>query len=196
MDAVHSTHAHGHSVSTEQHNYMLKFGWWLYIASEVMLFSSLIAVFLLAKRLYPEDEHFLQVGPTTVSTFVLLTSSWFMVRALASLHEGNIVALQRGLFLTLALGTVFVGFQAYEYSHLSHEGMTLRSSMYGSAFYALTGFHGAHVIIGLFWVAWAFVKAMNGHFTREKYIGIELLGLYWHFVDVVWILLFTIIYLI
>ena len=63
MDAVHSTHAHGHSISTEQHNYMLKFGWWLYIASEVMLFSSLIAVFLLAKRLYPEQLELLEVGP-------------------------------------------------------------------------------------------------------------------------------------
>jgi heme/copper-type cytochrome/quinol oxidase subunit 3 len=99
------------------------------------------------------------------------------------------------LFLTFAGGATFVLMQINEYNHLSHEGLTLHSSMFGSAFYVLTGFHGFHVFLGVCWLAWAFFKALNGHFTKENYIGIEVLGLYWHFVDVVWVLLFTLIYL-
>ena len=195
MDAAHSSHAFGHSVSVEEHNYRLKFAWWLYIASEVMLFATLIGVFIIAKRLYPEQGELLNIPLTSVGTFVLLMSSWTIVRSLDSILQGDQVALARGLFLTMLFGTFFVGMQVYEYTHLSHEGLTLHSSMYGSAFYLLTGFHGFHVFGGVVWIAWAFRKAMNGHFTKENYIGIELLGLYWHFVDVVWIILFTLIYL-
>lgn len=192
---THEEHHYDGHISTEQHNEMLKFGWWLFIASEVMLFSSLIGVLLLAKRLFPEEQEVLAVPITTVGTFILLTSSWMFVRALASLQQGNVVGLQRGLFLTFVLGATFLGIQAYEYTVLAHEGLTVSSGMYGGAFYVLTGFHGFHVLIGLIWLLWAFFQSIGGRFSAENYIGIEILGLYWHFVDVVWVLLFSLIYL-
>jgi cytochrome c oxidase subunit 3/cytochrome o ubiquinol oxidase subunit 3 len=191
----HDSHGHGLHISTEQKNYMLKFGWWAYIASEIMLFASLIGVFLLAKRLHPEAGNELNVPLTTLNTFLLLVSSWTMVRALASLHANDIKGLQRELFLTMALGATFIGVMMFEYVELSHHGVTLTSDIYGSAFYVMTGFHGAHVAIGVLWLAWAWYKALGGYFTPEKYIGIEVLGLYWHFVDVVWIFIFPLAYL-
>jgi cytochrome c oxidase subunit 3/cytochrome o ubiquinol oxidase subunit 3 len=160
-----------------------------------MLFASLIGTFLMAKRLYPEAGEHLNIPLTTFNTFLLLTSSWTMVRALASLQAGNIKGLQRELFLTMFLGAAFVGMMIFEYVELTHHGVTLTSDMYGSAFYVMTGFHGTHVAIGVIWLAWAFYKSLNGHFTPEKYIGIEILGLYWHFVDVVWIFIFPLAYL-
>lgn len=191
---VHA-HDHGHAISREYRNYVLKFGWWVYIASEVMLFASFIGTALLAKRLYPEQQELLAIPLTTFATFILLTSSWTMVRALASAQDGDQIALARALFLTALLGAIFVGIQFYEYTHLSHEGLTLSSSMFGSAFYVLTGFHGAHVLIGVIWILATFVRALNGHFTKDNWIGIEILGLYWHFVDVVWVFIFPLIYL-
>jgi heme/copper-type cytochrome/quinol oxidase subunit 3 len=202
MDAVqissadHAAHGHGHhSISTEQKNYMLKFGWWLYIASETMLFASLIATFLLAKRLAPADGEHFAIPLVAFNTFILLTSSWMVVRGLVSIQKGEVVKLQRALMITGVLGTVFLGIQLYEYNELAHHGVTLGSSLYGSTFYVLTGFHGLHVLIGMIWIFWAFFKSMTGHYSSDNYIGIELLGLYWHFVDVVWVVLFSLIYL-
>ncbi|NJL95702.1 MAG: heme-copper oxidase subunit III [Anaerolineae bacterium] len=199
MNAAHTSvhgaeHGHGHSISNEQHNHMLKFGWWLYIASEVMIFSSLIAVFMLAKRLYPAEEEHLVLPLVAFNTFLLLTSSWMVVRGLVSIQRGDQVGLQRALMITVILGSIFLGIQIYEYNEFTHHGVTLTSSMYGSAFYIMTGFHGFHVFIGVLWALWAFFKALNGHYTAENNIGIELFGLYWHFVDVVWVVLFTLIY--
>lgn len=188
-------HGNGHHASAERQNYLLKFGWWAYITSEVMLFASLIGTFLMAKRLYPESGEHFNIPLITFNTFLLLTSSWTMVRALASLHAGNIKGLQRELFITMILGATFVAMMGYEYVELTHHGVTLSSDMYGSAFYVMTGFHGTHVAIGVIWLAWAFYKSLNGHFTPENYIGIEVLGLYWHFVDVVWIFIFPLAYL-
>ncbi len=185
---------HGHLSAAEQ-NYLLKTGWWVYIASEIMLFSSFIAVMFLAHRLYPDMQAMLDVPLTTVNTFLLLTSSWTLAVAVASLQQGNITALQRNLFITMALGTVFLGIQAYEYSHLSHEGFVLGYNMYTDIFYILTGFHGLHVAIGVVWLLRCWLKSLRGDYTRENYIGIEVLGLYWHFVDIVWIVLFPLIYL-
>jgi heme/copper-type cytochrome/quinol oxidase subunit 3 len=195
VEHSHGTHAHGHPMSATQKNHLLKSGWWVYIASEVMLFSSLLGTFVLAKRLYPEGGEHLNIPLTTFNTFLLLMSSWTVVRALAAVHEGDQKSLSRFLFLSLTLGTIFVSIQGFEYIKLSHEGLTLHGDMYGSAFYVLTGFHGTHVAIGVGWLIWAFMKSLNGHFTQDHYIGIEILGLYWHFVDIVWIFLFPIIYL-
>src|SRR5574341_582636 len=117
MDVVHPTHGYGHSISVEEHNFRLKFGWWVYIASEVMLFGTLIGVMVFAKRLYPEQQVLLNVPLTSVGTFILLASSWTIVRALDSILQGDQVALARGLFLTMMGGTFFVLMQLYEYTH-------------------------------------------------------------------------------
>lgn len=189
MDAA----VNAHGISAEKHNEMLKFGWWLYIASEVMLFGSMIGAMVFAKSKYESPEY--NIPLLSLNTFFLLMSSWMVVRALASVQEGDQVALARALFIAGALGTTFIILQIVEYTELSHHGLTLTSSMYGSTFYMLTGFHGFHVFIGVLWLFGNFFRALNGHFTPDKAIGIEVMGLYWHFVDVVWIVLFTLIYL-
>ena len=104
-----------------------------------MLFSSLIGVFMLAKSEFPDQGHVLNISLTGFNTFLLLMSSWTVVRALASAQEGDSVGVQRSLFMSMVLGAVFVIIQLYEYAELSHEGLTLRTNMWGSSFYVLTG---------------------------------------------------------
>jgi len=191
----HDDHHGGMHMSQAEKNELLKFGWWAYIASEVMLFASLIGVFLLAVRLYPEETGQFDIPLVTLNTFLLLVSSWAVVRALGFAHEDNKTGVSRWLFISFMLGSIFVAIQAYEYIELDHKGFTLTHSMYTSAFYVLTGFHGAHVIIGVIWILRNFLKSLNGDFGKDNYIGIEVMGLYWHFVDVVWIFIFPLAYL-
>jgi heme/copper-type cytochrome/quinol oxidase subunit 3 len=196
LDISHHAPEHEHhGVNAEEYNYLLKFGWWVYIASEVMLFGSFIAVMALAARLYPEWQDELAVPLTSLGTFLLLTSSWTVVRALNAAQEDDKVNVPRWLFLTLALGVTFTLIQIYEYTHLSHDGFKLGAGMYPDIFYVLTGFHGVHVFIGEIWILRCFIKSLNGDFHANNSMGLEILGLYWHFVDVVWIVLFPLIYL-
>ncbi|MDX1600582.1 MAG: cytochrome c oxidase subunit 3, partial [Anaerolineales bacterium] len=110
--------------------------------------------------------------------------------------RGNQSGLVRFLGATILLGTAFLGGQIYEFIALYHEGVTLTNSLFGSTFFTLTGFHGLHVLIGVLWAAITLVKATRGKYSADDNLGIEIFGLYWHFVDVVWIALFTLIYLI
>lgn len=188
-------HAYGHHMSQEEKNELLKFGWWAYIASEVMLFSALIGTLLLAARMHPGENSEFNIPLVTLNTFLLLVSSWAVVRALGFAHQDNKTGVSRWLFLSFMLGTIFVAIQIYEYIELGHHGFTLSHNMYTSAFYILTGFHGAHVIVGVIWILRNFFKSLNGDFGKDNYIGIEVMGLYWHFVDVVWIFIFPLAYL-
>ncbi len=175
-----------------------KFGVWLFIASEVMFFMALIGMYL-AYRGQPSWAEFhaaLNIPITAVNTFILLTSSLMMVLAVSAAQQGNKRNLTLWLAATVVLGTIFVSIQAIEFSTLGLEGHTLSSDIAGSVFFTLTGFHGLHVIIGVVWGLVALLRAARGGFTGGNYLGVELFGLYWHFVDVVWIILFTIIYLI
>jgi cytochrome c oxidase subunit 3 len=138
----------------------------------------------------------LNVPVTAVATFLLLTSSLAVVLAIASIQRGS----KRGLIVWLGvvalLGAGFIGIQATEYYGLYNEhSFTLSSSIFGSTFFTLTGFHGLHVIIGILWCLGVLVRALRGGFSMKNYQAVELFGLYWHFVDVVWIILFTLIYL-
>jgi cytochrome c oxidase subunit 3/cytochrome o ubiquinol oxidase subunit 3 len=130
------------------------------------------------------------------NTFVLLTSSLTVVQALASIRGGSRSGLIRYLALTIVLGAAFLAGQGYEFATLYREGVTLRSSVFGSSFFTLTGFHGTHVLIGLIWAASTLIRALRGRYSAEGHVGVEVFGLYWHFVDIVWIVLFTIIYLV
>ncbi|MFP4323420.1 MAG: heme-copper oxidase subunit III, partial [Anaerolineales bacterium] len=120
VDLHADSHSQGH-LSTAEQNYLLKTGWWVYIASEIMLFSSFIAVMFLAHRLYPEMQDMLAIPLTTFNTFLLLTSSWMLAVGLAAIQKGDVTTLQRNLFITMALGAIFVGIQIYEYQELSHK---------------------------------------------------------------------------
>ena len=185
-----------HSTSTGLDS--AKLGMWIFLATEVMLFSSLIGAFLQMKGRSPADAHqVLNVPITAVNTFILIVSSTTVVLALESIMNGDKRRLKLFLGATLALGATFLGVQVFEYTQLIlHEGFTPSGSLFGGGFYTVTGFHGFHVFIGLVWVTGLLRQALREKFSATNYSRIEIFGLYWHFVDVVWILLFTIIYLI
>ncbi len=171
---------------------------WAFIGSECMLFGSLIIVYMVyrGKSLvgpYPSD--LLNIPFITVTTFVLLMSSLMMVLALSAVQRGDMKWGKIWLFMTALLGMVFLGGQVYEFSHFVHEGLTLKTNLFGGSFFLLTGTHGAHVAVGVLWLLSLVFMAQRGQLTQANAETVEIAGLYWHFVDVVWIVLFTLIYL-
>jgi heme/copper-type cytochrome/quinol oxidase subunit 3 len=175
-----------------------KFGVWLFIASEVMFFMSLIGMFLAysGQPGWKDFHSHLDIGLTAINTFILLTSSLMVVLAVSAAQDGDKRRLTLWLAATAVLGTLFVSFQAFEFSKLSSEGLTLNASIFGSVFFTTTGFHGLHVILGIVWCLVVLLRAARGGFSRQTHLAVELFGLYWHFVDVVWIILFMLIYLV
>lgn len=175
----------------------LKVGMWLFLGSEVMFFGGLISAFLHYKVNNPTPESgYLDVGLVGINTFLLLASSFTVVSALASIERGDTAGMNLYLLATIGLGVAFLSGQGYEFVALFGHGVTLSSSVFGSSFFTLTGFHGLHVLVGIVWAASTFFRGMRGSYTRDDHAGVEIFGLYWHFVDIVWIVLFTIIYLI
>ncbi|RMF77182.1 MAG: heme-copper oxidase subunit III [Chloroflexi bacterium] len=204
MAQLVETHGHTHDHESPQAKAEnLKFAMWLYLASEVIIFSILIAAFAIFRVRQPEmvDEarEALSISFVSVNTFVLLASSWAMVMGLLAIQKGNNESMVRWIGLTGVLGLTFVLLQLVEYQELRHEGIALYSETagrFGQRFYPLTAFHGAHVIVGVIWAFIVMFKGIKRQYSPTNYIGIEIFGLYWHFVDVVWIILFTMIYLI
>jgi heme/copper-type cytochrome/quinol oxidase subunit 3 len=176
-----------------------KFAWWLFLASEVMFFAGLIAAYIVLRAgspSWPIVAEELNVPLVAGNTFILIVSSVTMVQAYAGIQSGNQAQLRNMLLATTALGLIFLGIQGYEWSSLLSEGTTAQNSLFGGSFYTLTGFHGLHVTGGVVGLILVTLKAVRGGYTQARHDGIELMGLYWHFVDVVWIILFTIVYLI
>ena len=175
-----------------------KIAFWTFIGSECLLFGALISTYLVyAGRSVrgPLPHEILNIPLTSISTFVLLMSSLAMVLALAAVERGDRVWGRVWLATTAALGTVFLGFQVYEFVTFVHEGLTLQQNLFGSTFFVLTGTHGAHVAVGVLWLLTLLVRSFQGKLGPEKALNVELAGLYWHFVDVVWIVIFTVVYL-
>ncbi len=178
-----------------------KFAMWCFLGTEVVIFGALIARVLTIWAHDPE-AHRLLTEPisslllVSVNTFLLLVSSLSVVLGLNSIQAGKRGGLVLWLAITAVLGATFVGVQAYEYSKLVHEGLTFGASQFSAAFFLLTGNHGLHVIIGVIWCLTLVVRAARGGFTQTENLGVEIFGLYWHFVDVVWIMIFTLVYLI
>jgi len=174
-----------------------KLGMWIFLASEVMFFSALIAAFLMFRVRGPADaNHVLNIPLTAFNTFVLLTSSMTVVLALAAAQRNDQAKLRLWLLVSLLFGGTFLSVQMIEYFKLFQEGLTINSNMFGTIFFTLTGFHGTHVFIGLLWLVGIIVQAFRGRFSASYNMSLEIFGLYWHFVDIVWILLFVIVYLI
>src|SRR5881409_1243199 len=195
---------------------------WAFIGSECMLFVSLISTYLIYKGRsvvgpFPHEawtdpstgqvlKPILNIPVTSASTFVLLMSSLFMVLALAAVQNKEMPKRTRGerilgnsklwLFMTALLGATFLGFQAYEFTSFVHEGLSIRTNLFGSSFFTLTGFHGAHVTAGVLWLVTLLAIDMRRGLGPRDALLVDISALYWHFVDVVWIAIFTLVYLI
>ena len=171
--------------------------WWL-LASEIVIFGGLIAAYLMARFAYPQFGDFAANTNTWIgafNTFVLICSSATVVAGLFAIQNDDRRKFNLWWGLSILFGAFFVGVQVYEYLHLFHLDMTPNQDLFWSTFYVMTGFHGAHVIIGVVWLAAVYVAALRGKYSSKDFVGLELAGLYWHFVDLVWVLLFTLVYL-
>jgi heme/copper-type cytochrome/quinol oxidase subunit 3 len=176
-----------------------KLGMWAFLASECLFFGALISTYLLYRSRAPlgKTPHDLYDIPyTSVSSFVLLMSSLTMVLALAAIQRGDHPRARTWLLATAMLGMVFVGGQIYEFTVFTEKGLNLSHSVAGSSFFVLTGFHGAHVSVGILWLLSLLGFSLRGELPTERSLDVELAGLYWHFVDVVWIVIFTVVYLV
>lgn len=200
MALEHATGAHEMETSTGLDN--RKLFMWLFLASDCLFFGSLIATYLLYRGRDqalgmpgPHPHEIFDIPYTSVSSFVLLMSSLTMVLALAAIQRGDVRGLRIWLLATATLGMTFLGGQAYEFTTFVHEGLTPSTNLFGSSFFVLTGFHGAHVAVGVFILLSIFTMASMGRIQQKDSLTIEIAGLYWHFVDIVWILIFTLVYL-
>jgi heme/copper-type cytochrome/quinol oxidase subunit 3 len=216
-------HAHGgghHHTSLGLDN--RKIAIWTFIGSECMLFASLISTYLIYKGRSPQGPYpheawtnpstgevmkpILDIPVTSASTFVLLMSSVAMVMALNAVqtkYEPKITTWDKikgsskfWLAATALLGTIFLMFQAYEFTSFIHEGLTIRTNLFGSSFFTLTGFHGAHVTVGVIWLLTLLAIDFKRGLEPKDALLVDISALYWHFVDVVWIIIFTLVYLI
>ena len=171
-------------------------GMFLFIASEVMLFGAFFTAYFFVRVVagspWPPEQFHLPVFVAGVNTAILVTSSFTIHWALQSIKRDNRAGMQAGLVLTLALGLVFLLTQAREYSRV---GFAPQDGAFGTIFYGLTGLHGAHVFVGLTLLTFATIRAFRGHFSAAHHHGVEIPGIYWHFVDVMWIVVYTTIYI-
>ena len=199
--------AHGHGLKPGDHGWTYtglsneKLGMWLFLGSECLLFGGLISTYLLYKSRVPEGRgptpnELYDIPFTSVSSFVLLMSSLTMVLAVAAITRGDERNTRVWLLSTAALGSVFISGQVYEFTAFVKEGMGFTTNVAASAFFTLTGFHGVHVSLGILMLMSLLVMSLRGRLPVERAETVEIVGLYWHFVDVVWILIFTVVYLI
>ena len=210
MNVSHDAHAMPMPTTTGLDS--RKMAIWTFIGSECLFFASLISTYMVYKGKsltgpYPHApwtnpangevvKPILNIPLTSFSTFVLLMSSFAVVLALYGAQRGKRGMLIGWLSATMVGGAIFLGGQVYEFNHFVHEGLTLHQNLFGSTFFTLTGFHGGHVTVGLIWLGTVLVTAIRGKLPPEKALNLEIAALYWHFVDVIWIIIFTLIYLI
>ena len=217
-------HAAGHHYTTTGLD-SRKIAIWAFIGSECMLFASLISTYLAykgrsVKGPFPHElcnpptcdvarRAILNIPVTSASTFVLLMSSLAMVLALAAVENKDkplppnagfgdrvLASSKLWLFMTALLGATFLGFQAFEFTSFVHEGLKITTNLFGSTFFTLTGFHGAHVTAGVLWLLTLLGIDMKRGLGPRDAVNVDIAALYWHFVDVVWIAIFTLVYLI
>ncbi len=177
----------------------LKLAMWAFLGSECMFFGSLIGTYFFYhdhSLAGPLPKDVFSIGITSISTFLLLMSSLTMALGVDAMRRGKALRSRNFVWGTALLGLTFVGFQVFEFHHfVTEKGLTLATSLFGSSFYVMTGFHGAHVTVGVIWLSIVGWMIHKGHFGQEKAINVEVSGLYWHFVDIVWIVIFTFVYL-
>jgi len=201
--SIAAGHAHEHHGPPEAHQSSRidrqTLGILLFIVSEAMLFGAFFASYFFLRVVsnegpWPPEGFELPVAVAGVNTAILISSSFTMHWALESIRKGNRRGMQMGLVTTLLLGLTFLFIQINEYIHI---GFSARDGAFGSIFYGLTGLHGAHVFVGITLLTFATIRAFRGHFgpKPKDHLGVEVPGIYWHFVDVMWIIVFTVVYI-
>ena len=180
-----------------------KLGMWIFLVGDAMSFGALIVgygLYRYASANWPVPSAVLGINLTALMTFLLICSSVTMVQSLSAIKRGDQGGLRKFLFLTILAGVIFLGLQAYEWTHLIHGGLTLTgnpfgAALFGTTFFVLTGFHGCHVFGGVVYLSCILVQGLRGRYGADNHNEVEIVGLYWHFVDLVWILIFTFVYL-
>lgn len=192
---------HGHDeitpeVALAQDNRIL--GFWIFLSAECAFFAALIGTYLALQTHTaggPGPHQLFDLPLTAVMTLDLLTSSLTMVFAFMAMDRGDIRGMRLWIWLTALLGLAFLELQAYEFTNYWASGLHFSSSGFGSAFFALVGFHGLHVTFGVFWLLSLLAVSLKDGITPKNTSKVWIAGLYWHFVDVVWVLIFTVVYL-
>ena len=199
MEAASAAHAHVEHPPEANRSSRVEpqlLGMLLFIISEVMIFGAFFTAYFFIRVVqgdpWPAPGMEIPTGPVAINTAVLLSSSLTMHWAQTSIKNGNRFGLRAGILSTLFLGICFLSLQVNEYVHV---GFAPHDSAQGSIFYGLTGLHGAHVCIGLILLSMVTIRAFRGHFSAESHRGVEVPGIYWHFVDVMWIIVYTTIYI-
>jgi heme/copper-type cytochrome/quinol oxidase subunit 3 len=178
---------------------------WLFLGSDCLFFGALISTYLIYRGqslVGPFPEDVFSIPTTSVSTFALLMSSMSMVLAYSAINRGNMRAFRIWLLSTCLLGAAFLGFQVFEFYDFAQHGLSPRTNLFGTTFFTLTGFHGAHVTVGVIWLLSIFGYSLVGGkkaeriLTDREALSVDLAALYWHFVDIVWIVIFAVVYLI
>ncbi|BBH20356.1 cytochrome o ubiquinol oxidase subunit III [Paenibacillus baekrokdamisoli] len=196
-------HAFQPKSHSEHHNHpdlegMRTFGFWIYLMTDVMIFGTFFATYIVLRGNTnggPGPAELFKIGGVIASTFILLTSSYTCGLALLAMHRGKRQALLGWLGITVVLGAVFIGLEVSEFIHLVHEGATMGSSAFLSAFYTLVGTHGLHVLVGLVWMVGLMIQLSRKGITPVTMRKVNVISLFWHFLDVVWIFVFTVVYL-
>jgi len=199
-----STHAAG-TAPVESHGYRstklpdVKLLMWVFLASDTMFFGSLIGSYLAyhgRSLVGPFPADILDIPLTTVSTFVLLMSSFLMVLALHALRTNDVPKFRLWTAGVALFGSIFLGFQVYEFVHFVNAGLTIHQNLFGTTFFILTGTHGIHVTVGVIWLVSILLRSYVKPTSSKDAVYLEIAGLYWHFVDIVWIVIFTVVYLV
>lgn len=205
MSTTHTEPALAQDHGDDDHHYTslgldsMKLAFWCFLGSECFFFGSLIGTYMSYRGRsvvgpYPLDVFSVQI--TSISTFNLLMSSVTMVLAVRQAKMGQKLWTMIWLWATAALGSSFVGFQIFEFSHFFLEkGLSMQGNLFGSTFFTMTGFHGAHVTLGVLWLLLLSLWVKMDWIRGDKGTIVEIAGLYWHFVDIVWIVIFTLVYL-
>lgn len=173
-------------------------GFWLFLGGETVLFGTLFAAYLTLRNEINggvAGNELFSFGLVALATALLLTSSLTSVFALQAMHAHNKKALINWLIATMVLGLAFLGLEIYEFVHYANEGHTFSASAFSTSFYTLVGFHGAHVAFGLLWAASVLYQVSKRGLNTTTAPKVYLFGMYWHFIDVVWVFIFTVVYL-
>lgn len=197
MQTAEASHADSHDSLIIDNKKLLM---WVFLGSDCMFFGTLISTHLIYRKLYPESFEptaLFSLELTSFSTFILLMSSFLMALAVSAMHKGELKSFRNNVIGVVFFGLIFLGCQVYEFAHFVHEGLTLSTNTFGSTFYMMTGTHGVHVAIGVFWLICMYFYSHTGKMNaHDSAVDVEVAGLYWHFVDIVWIVIFTVVYLI